>query len=128
MNNIRKQRVESLMKREISEIIMRELKDPRVKLTSVSRVSLTNDLKTAHVYISVIGGDKERKGSIGGLISAAGFIRREVGSRIDLRYNPELRFAIDESIEEQTRILRLLKQLEDEKKEKAGGDNDETSD
>ena len=116
------------MKREISEIIMRELKDPRVKLTSVSRVSLTNDLKTAHVYISVIGGDKERKGSIGGLISAAGFIRREVGSRIDLRYNPELRFAIDESIEEQTRIVRLLKQLEDEKKEKAGGDNDETSD
>lgn len=118
------------MKREISEIIMRELKDPRVKLTSVNRVSLTNDLKTAHVYISVIGGEKEKKGSMAGLISAAGFIRREVGARIDLRYNPELRFAMDESAEEQTKILKLIKRIEDEKKERsgAGGGNDKASD
>lgn len=113
------------MKREISEIIMRDLKDPRVKLTSVTRVSLTNDLKTAHVYISVIGGEKEKKGAMGGLISAAGFIRHEVGERIEIRYNPELRFAIDDTMEEQTRVLKLIKQIEDEKKERQKKENDE---
>lgn len=106
------------MKREISEIVMRDLKDPRVKLTGITRVSLTNDLKTAHVFISVIGGEKERKSAMGGLISAAKFIRHEVGERIEIRYNPELRFAIDDTMEEQTRVLRLIKQIEDEKKER----------
>ena len=115
MDNIRKKNVESQLKREISDIIMRELKDPRVKLVSVNKVSLTNDLRIAHVYVSGIGADEnKKKGSIIRLRNAAGFVRKEIGERVRLRYNPEIKFEIDESVEQIQRVEELLKTIEEE--------------
>jgi len=116
MHKIRKQKVESTMKKEISGIIMRDIKDPRVKLVAINEVSLTNDLKTAHVYITIIGDDKERKKTLAGLKSAAGFIRKEIGERIRLRYNPGLVFSVDDKIEQRDRVLKLLKTIEEGRK------------
>ncbi|MBN2753454.1 MAG: 30S ribosome-binding factor RbfA [Candidatus Goldbacteria bacterium] len=116
MQGIRKQKVESLMKREISTIIMREVKDPRVGFVSVHSVSLTNDLKSAHVYISVMGDEEQKKKSLEGLQKASGFIRGQVGDAIKIRYTPEIIFKLDNSYEERLRVEGLFRQIEEEKK------------
>ena len=113
MQGVRKKKAESLLKREISGIIMREMKDPRVKFVTVTGVSLTNDLKAAHVYISVMGGEKEKKGTMAGLKSAAGFVRGRIGESVRLRYNPEIRFELDETLDARDRVEKLLRKIEE---------------
>jgi ribosome-binding factor A len=98
-------------------IIMREMKDPRVhRLISVTHVSLTNDIRAAHVYVSVMGDDKDKKGAMAGLKNAAGYIRKIVGESITLRYTPEIIFELDESIDEQVRVDRIFKTIEEQAK------------
>ncbi len=118
MNNIRKQRVESAIKKEISTLILRELKDPRITFVSVTHVSLTKDLRIAHVYVSIMGDPEAKEKNMEGLKSAAGFIRKEVGGVIKLRYTPEIIFKIDDTMEERERIMRLLKTIQDERQGK----------
>ena len=97
--------------REVANII-RNLKDSRIPLmTSVVKVSVTNDLRYAKVYISVMGDEETKKKAMEGLRSAAGYIRREIGKRIDLRYTPEVIFELDSSIEHGARIEELLNNL-----------------
>ncbi len=97
------------MKKEISTIIQNELKDPRLpKLISVISADVTKDLRYAKVFISVLGDETEKKNAIEGLKSAAGFIRREVGRRMQLRYTPELLFELDNSIERGVYISKLI--------------------
>ena len=99
------------VKRELANII-RELKDTRIPLmTSVVTVNVTNDLRYAKAYISVMGDEKTKKKAMQGLKSAAGFIRRELGKRIDLRYTPEFVFELDDSIEHGANIERLLNNI-----------------
>jgi len=102
-------RISEEMKREISAIIQNELKDPRLSsLISVTNVNVTKDLRYAKVYVSVMGNEEEKKNSLEGLKSAAGFIRREVGHRIQLRYTPEVQFELDNSIEHGAYISKLI--------------------
>lgn len=97
--------------RELANII-RNLKDTRIPLmTSVVKVSVTNDLRYAKAYISVMGDDETKKKAMEGLKSASGFIRREIGKKIDLRYTPEFIFELDNSIEHGARIEQLLNNL-----------------
>lgn len=97
------------VRREIAGVI-RELKDARIPMmTSVVAVNVTNDLRYAKVYVSVMGTEEEQKKAIEGLKSAAGFIRREMGRRVDLRYTPEFIFELDHSIEHGAHIDALLK-------------------
>lgn len=97
--------------RELANVI-RELKDSRIPLmTSVVAVSVTNDLRYAKAYISVMGDDKTKARAMEGLRSAAGFIRREIGKRVDLRYTPEFVFELDKSIEHGSHIDKLLKNM-----------------
>ena len=97
--------------RELANII-RNLKDTRIPLmTSVVKVSVTNDLRYAKAYISVMGDDETKKKAMEGLKSASGFIRREIGKKIDLRYTPEFIFELDDSIEHGARIEQLLNNL-----------------
>lgn len=104
-------RISEEMKREISVIIQNELKDPRLsKLISVTHVNVTKDLKYAKVHVSILGTEDEKKDAITGLKSAAGFIRREVGHRIQLRYTPEIHFELDNSIEQGAYISKLIDQ------------------
>lgn len=101
---------EQLM-REISNII-RELKDSRIPLmTSVITVSATNDLRYAKVRVSVMGDEAVQKAALEGLKSAAGFVRREVGNRMNIRYSPEIIFELDHSIEHGARINKILNEV-----------------
>ena len=105
-------RINEDLQREISALI-RTLKDPRVQqsMVSVTKVDATGDLRWAKVYISVL--DKEKsKETLKGLKSAGGFMRREIASRLHLRYTPELVFEEDQSMEYGARMFDLLRSLE----------------
>ncbi|HDT15698.1 MAG TPA: 30S ribosome-binding factor RbfA [Firmicutes bacterium] len=115
MNNIRKQRLESQLKREISAVIMREVKDPRVAFVSVHDVSLTNDMKAAHTYISIMGSSEEKEKTLKGLRKGAGFIRSVLGKNLRLKYIPDIRFELDEKMRQKDNILKILKNLETER-------------
>jgi ribosome-binding factor A len=102
-------RISEEVKREVSNIIQGELKDPRLpKLTSVTSVRVTRDLKYAKVYVSILGTEEEKKAALEGLKSAAGYIRHEIGQRIKLRYTPEFQFEIDNSIEHGVYLNKLI--------------------
>ncbi len=107
----RTDRVSVLIQRELSDIIQRELKDPRVGFCTISQVQVSTDLRYADVKVSVVGDKQQKRNSIIGLKSAAGFLRREVVQRIGLRHAPELRFELDDSVDQLMRIDRLLKRV-----------------
>ena len=119
IENRRIDRVGALIQKELSYIIQRSLKDPRVKFCTVTQVEVSLDLKYADVKVSVIGDKQQKQGAMAGLKSAAGFLRRQIGGRIDLRYVPELRFKLDQSIDHLMNLDRLLKQVRAEE-EKLG--------
>jgi ribosome-binding factor A len=108
------------MKREMSEILANHLKDPRLGFVTVTGVELSDDLRYARVYISIYGDAQNQKETLKGLKSAKGFIRREIGQRLRLRYCPDFDFRIDESIAEGDKIDRLLHQIEGGEKPDAG--------
>lgn len=102
-------RISEEMKKEISEIIHNDLKDPRLpQMISVISANVTKDLRYAKVFVSILGNEEEKKNALQGLKSAAGFIRREVGHRMQLRYTPEMLFELDESIEHGAYISKLI--------------------
>ena len=112
MSKHRKDRINEEVKRVLSDIMMNELKDPRIsRLCSVIAAEVTPDLKFCKVFISVLGNEEEKKNSLAGLNSAAGYIRRELSSRIDLRNYPELHFELDNSIEHGSRIMGILNEI-----------------
>lgn len=104
-------RISEEVKRELSAII-RELKDPRLNtMVSVVSVRVTKDLKYAKAYISIMGDEKAKKDGFAALKNAAGFIRKEIGHRINLRQTPEFTFIEDDSIEYGAHINEILKGL-----------------
>ncbi|WP_297527883.1 30S ribosome-binding factor RbfA [Thiohalobacter sp.] len=104
----RTRRVGEQLRRELSELIRDELKDPRLGMVTVSDVEVSRDLAHARVYVTVLGDQVARKESLAALRSAAGFLRRALGQRMKLRTVPELRFLYDESIEEGSRLDALI--------------------
>ena len=114
MSQLRIEKIQELMKQEISQIILQELKDPRIGFVTVTQVEINRDLSLAKVYISIMGSDEQIKGTWDGLNSSHGFIRREVGHRIRLRVTPELKFVLDKSLDYSDHIQKLLLQIERE--------------
>ena len=115
----RSDRINEEVMRELAEII-RSLKDPRIpEMTSVIRVTVTPDLKFAKAHISVLGDEAAQKACITGLQSAAGFVRREISRRINLRITPEFTFVLDDSVARGAHIAQVLKglQIPDESEE-----------
>jgi len=99
------------VRRELATVI-RELKDSRIPImTSVVAVNVTNDLSYAKCYISVMGDENTKKKAIEGLKSASGYIRREMGHRVDLRATPEFLFELDDSIEHGAHINQVLSEI-----------------
>jgi ribosome-binding factor A len=105
-------RINEEIQKELADLI-RELKDPRVQNTmiSITRVETTPDLRYAKVYVSFLEEDKAA-GAIKGLTSAAGFLRRELGRALQLRYTPQLMWALDDSITYGAKMLKLINSLE----------------
>ena len=114
LENRRQDRVGALIQRELSEIIHRVVKDPRIAFCTITHVDVSSDLKYVDVNVSVIGDIEDKEDTLVGLKSASGFIRREISRRLALRYSPELRFNLDDSVDHLMKIDGLLKQIEDE--------------
>ena len=106
----RTDRIAEEIKKVISEMIQSELKDPRVKgLISITKVTITKDLKFCKVYVSVMGADKEEV--LQGIKSGAGYMRKEIGNRVQIRILPELQFVIDDSIEYGAHIDKVIRDI-----------------
>jgi len=110
--------VADLIHKEVSEMLVRTVKDPRIGLITITRVKVTDDCRSAKIYFSVPGSTVERERSIKGLGSATGYIRRELARRINLRYTPDITFEFDPSIEYAIHIGEVLQSLQQEREEK----------
>ena len=110
----RTERLGHQMRVELAELISRQVKDPRIGFATVTRVELTADLHHARIYVSVLGSTDEQEKTLEGLGSAAGFLRREIGHRLDLRRAPELSFILDHGAEAGEKIEMLLQQIHKE--------------
>lgn len=102
------------LRKAVSNIILNDIKDPRISpVTSVTHVEVTRDLRYAKMFISVMGTPKEREETLAGLNSAKGFIRKEMGQRVQMRYTPEPIFELDESLDEGMKISNILREIND---------------
>ncbi len=108
------------MQEAVAGLVQREIKDPRVGMVTITRVSVSPDLRHARVYFSRLGTPEERQRSLEGLRSAAGFVRGQVARRLQLRVAPEIRFELDENIEYAAHMAKLLDEV--------GGDDDPGAD
>ena len=109
----RADRLGDLMQREISDILHKRIRDPRIGFCTIIRVEVSKDLRHAKVYVSIMGTEDQQKSTLAGLKSATGFIRREIGSRIELRHTPEILFKIDKSVDHSIRIARLIEEVKE---------------
>jgi len=108
----RKQRVEHGLRDVLTELIAREVRDPRVRaatLVTVTRVELNVDLSVATVYVSIIGDDAIADGALAGLAKAAGFLRGPAGRKLNLQHAPELRFRRDASVDMSEKLAAIVR-------------------
>ena len=111
----RTERLNSLIRRDLSDLIRNEVKDPRVAgVVSVTMVDTSADVQHAKVYVSVFGTLREKEEAIAGLDDASGFIRRQLRGRLETRNVPTLRFILDDTLDEGNEMLRLLDSLADQ--------------
>lgn len=111
-NKLRIEKLQELIKQETGKMLLNDIKDPRIGFVTVTDVEMTGDLREAKIFVSVMGGAEQVKNSLEGLKSALGFIRREIGKRIRLRFTPEISFALDTSLDYGDHIQKLLLQVE----------------
>ena len=107
----RTERVADLIRREMMDILMRKMRDPRLSFVSVTGVEVAADLGSAKIWLSSLDGVEKRAEIVKVLTHAAPFLRRELAPRLGLREVPELRFAYDESIERGARVEDLLRRI-----------------
>ncbi len=124
-NSIKNTRINGEVRRELSNIIRGEIKDPRISsMTSVVEVEVAPDLKSAKAYISVLGDEKARQDTLEGLKSAEGYIRRALAKSINLRNTPEIRFVLDQSIEYGVNMSKLIDDVNKGSKEDKDDEDD----
>jgi ribosome-binding factor A len=113
--NRRTERVSGVLHEEISRLLLGGLHDPRLgQMVTVTKVEISSDLRVATVFVTVLGNADNSREAIEGLHSADGFLRRELGQRLQLKRTPELRFVLDASIEGGDRVLALLDSIKDQ--------------
>ena len=115
---IRPERIASEMKEIISQIIIEEIKDPRIGFVTVTRVEVTPDIRNAKVYFSSLGGKEEKENAAEGLNSASGYIRKSLSEKMRLKFTPELLFKLDESAEYSIHLNQIFDKIHKEKKNK----------
>jgi ribosome-binding factor A len=113
MQGKRLDRVNQLIKEEVSTLLQRELKDPRLGFVTVTEVETAKDLRLAKVFVSVLGDERQWASSLAALASARGFVRNWLRQHLDLRVTPEIDFRADRSMEHAAKIQSLLKQVQD---------------
>jgi ribosome-binding factor A len=118
----RSEKVADLIRKEVSDLLMTSVKDPRIGFVTVTRVVVSDDCRQAKVYFSVMGTAKEQQRAIQGLASATGFIRKELSRRVTLRYTPEILFQFDPSVEYAIHMEEIFHELEKERRKREGSD------
>jgi ribosome-binding factor A len=119
----RSERLGEEIREAVARIIAGGLNDPRIGFVTVTRASLTADLRTARVYVGVLGDKEQRTKTLAGLTQAAGFIRRELGRRIRVRHTPELSFQYDSGLDATDRVAQLLDENRAEEEKGDPGDD-----
>lgn len=114
-SQLRIEKLQELIKQEVGKMLLYDIKDPRIGFVTVTEVKMTGDLREAKIFVSIMGNDEQIKNSMEGLQSALGFIRREIGKRIRLRFTPEISFAPDKSLDYSEHIQKLLLKIEKER-------------
>jgi ribosome-binding factor A len=109
----RSDRVGDLLVELISELLSREIRDPRVRGVTITAAKVTKDLKLARIFFNVLGGGKDHDSVLAGLRSASGFIRSRVGKELTLKFVPAIEFVYDESEDQAQRIAELLKRTKE---------------
>jgi ribosome-binding factor A len=108
----RKEKLEELIKRIVSELLIKEIKDPRIGFTTITSVEISKDLSRAKIGISVLGDARDLRKTVEGLNSATPYIQHRVGKSLSIRVTPRISFFLDSSIAEGTRMVHLLNSLE----------------
>jgi ribosome-binding factor A len=111
----RTDRLDSQIQQELMELLQREMKDPRLGFATITRVETARDLGHARVYVSVYGSEEERARSMSALQDAAPWLRRKLAERLTIRTVPELSLRRDDSIEAGDRVLKLLREIEEQR-------------
>lgn len=114
MDGKRTNRVAGLLREKLGDIFLKDLKDPLVRLVTITRVKVSPDLKYATVLVSFLGEQSQREDGLRGLERAKSFIRSELGSRTSLRHVPELRFVYDDGVDYAQKIESILDKIRDE--------------
>lgn len=120
----RTRQVGEFLKEELTDIIRREVKDPRIGFMSLTNVEMSPDLRSARVFVSVLGTDEERAATLAALRSASGFIRHHLKPRLRMRQIPELDFRDDRSMEHAAEIARAISQIHREQAERPAQEGD----
>ncbi len=107
----RTNRVADLIRDEVSKLLLRELRDPRIGFVTITGASVSPDLRNVRVYVSVLGQTSVRDESLQALNSAAGFVRRAIFKNLRLRYSPAVSFHLDESLDRGARIEEVLREI-----------------
>ena len=110
----RAERVGGLIQKELSELLVTKIKDPRLVLVTITEVKVTDDLRSAHVYFSVVEGQERRQEAVEGFESAAGYLKRQLSHRLALRRVPELAFVYDKSFDQAAAVERIFKTIHHE--------------
>jgi ribosome-binding factor A len=122
----RNDRVNEVLRHEISLLLARQVRDPRLSgVISITQVRTSSDLRLAQVSLSVMGDSETKRSALEGIQSAAKFLRRELGQRLTLRHTPFLTFVLDESIEEADHLLRIMDHIQDDQPPHSSIDGDE---
>ncbi len=111
MEGKRSEKVGNLIQKEISQMLLKLIKDPRIGFVTITRVTVSEDCRFARVYYSVAGTQAERESCMKGLESAKGYVRKELGRRIRLRYTPDIMFQFDPSIEYAIHMEELIQSI-----------------
>ena len=125
-SNTRAQRVGELIREEIAKLLQKGLKDPRVGFVSVMDVKMSADLKYADVFVSLFGDEKQKKSSLIALKNSEGWVRKQIGGAVRLRFTPEIRFREDSTIDNAYHLDDVFKQIAEERE--ARGSTDESED
>ncbi len=111
MSELRVRKVQEFIKQEVSQMLLHDLKDPRLGFVTVTEVKVTGDLREAKIYVSLFGKEAEKKASLETLNKSRGFVRRELGQRLKIYYTPEISFEEDSSLDYGMHIDSLLRKV-----------------
>ena len=111
----RLERVEALIRTEISDILLAKVSDPRIGFVTITRVKVSPDFKNASIFVSLFADEDKKKEALQGLYSATGFIQHELGQMLEMRVTPKIQFVRDDSLARGSRVLGIMNQLHDEK-------------